>query len=69
MNGNRAADLYDELRKMEQEHRYYQDSHTLHVWGGGCPDSHHECTAKRVAAWQRVQAAQEAYDAARPNGF
>ena len=63
MNGNTAADLYDTLRKMEQEQRYYQDSHTIHVWEGGCPTSNAECTAKRVAAYQRVKAAQEAFDA------
>jgi hypothetical protein len=61
--GIMAADTYQTLRAAEQEHRYYMDSHTLHVWAGGCPVSHHVCTAQRVAAWWRVQAAQEAYDA------
>lgn len=62
-NGNKAADAYDHLRAMEQEQRYYQDTHTLHVWEGGCPEGNHECTAKRVAAYNRVKAAQDAYDA------
>ena len=61
--GDIAADTYEALTSAEQEHRYYQDAHTLHVWAGACPVSYHVCTAQRVAAWWRVQAAQEAYDA------
>jgi len=61
--GDIAADTYEALTRAEQEHRYWQDAHTIHVWEGGCPDSQHACTARRVAAWQRVQAAQATWEA------
>lgn len=61
--GDIAAEAYQTLRAAEQEHRYYQDAHTIHSWEGGCPSSQHACTAQRVAAWHRVQDAQAAYDA------